>query len=77
MSDPRKNLRKRKQQQKKLKTAPIFYEKTLPKVGEDIDLICKKLDEELAEHKKMVEENNKEIMETMSYEAFLKVLQLV
>ncbi len=76
MSDRDKDLRLRKQKQEKLKAAPLFYERTLPQVEEDIKLIGKRLDEKLAENKKKVKENDKIIMEVVSYEELLRLLQL-
>ncbi|MEM9687259.1 MAG: hypothetical protein AAF934_10110 [Bacteroidota bacterium] len=77
MSSKGKNLRKRKQQQIKLKTAPIFYEKTLPKVEKDIDMLLNKLDEELAENKRIIEERDRVMLSTMSHEEIIKLANSV
>lgn len=70
------DLKNRKELQK-LRDSSFFYEKaSLSKAKKDIDEIVEKLDKELAKNKKIVEENNKKILETVSYEQFLKLIQL-
>ena len=71
------NSIKRKEFQQ-LKGVKSFFDKeALPEVKKDINEILEELDAEVAEYKKRVEENDRIILETMSYEQFLKLSRLV
>lgn len=62
-----------KEELHKLKESSLFDE-------ESLDEILKKaeefMDKELAENKKTIEKNTKEILATISYEEFLKIYRL-
>jgi len=62
-----------KEELQKLKESSLFDE-------ESLDEILKKaeefMDKELAENKKTIEKNTKEILATISYEEFLKIYRL-
>ncbi len=55
----------------------VFDKETLSEVNKDIDELLKELDEKLAKQKKIIEENDRKILETMSYEELLSAIRLV
>ena len=69
--------RKKKDLQKLKDATPIFDEEIFPEVRKDIDVLLDKLSKELAENKKIIEENDREILKTISYEEFLRICRLV
>ena len=73
-----KDLREKKELQKKLKgtASIIFDEEKLPEISKDIDELLEELDKQLAENKKIIEKNTKEILATIPYEDFLRLAKL-
>ena len=75
----KEDVKKKVALQKKLKdnVSVLFDEEKLPKVKKNIDELIEELNRELTENKKIIAENERKIMETVSYEQYLSIIQLI
>ena len=61
----------------KLRASSFFDKETSPKVEKTIDELLEELNQELAELRKTIEENDRFILENMSYEELIRAIELV
>ena len=75
----KEDVKKKVALQKKLKdnASVLFDKEKLPKVKKNIDELIEELNKELVENRKVIAENERKIMETVSYEQYLSIIQLI